>query len=239
MTVAICYSGSSIEDRLFMMRYFPIQLDIRGRRCLVVGGGGVGTRKAESLLACGGAVTVVSPAATEALQHLAARGELTLLLREYDSVDLQGVFLVIGATDDETLNRRVSADAERRGVLCNIADRPEKCNFILPAVVQRGDLVITVSTSGQSPALAKKLRRSLQAQFGDEYAVLLDLMGAIRRRLLAEAHAPEEHKPIFERLVHSDILTWIREGRRYEVDRLLAEVLGDGWRAEDLLAKTP
>ncbi len=220
------------------MKYFPIQLDIHGRRCLVVGGGGVGTRKAQSLLACGGAVTVVSPAATEELQRLAARGDLALRMREYDGADLEGVFLVIGATDDETLNRRVSADAERRGILCNIADRPEKCNFILPAVVRRGDLVLTVSTSGRSPALAKKLRRSLQTQFGEEYAVLLDLMGAIRRRLLAEAHAPEEHKPVFERLVHSDILTWIREDRRHEIDRLLAEVLGDGWRADDLLAKT-
>ena len=220
------------------MTYFPIQLDIRGRRCLVVGGGEVGTRKAQSLLACGGAVTVVSPAVTEELQRLAARGDLALRMREYDGADLEGAFLVIGATDDETLNRRVSADAERRGILCNIADRPEKCNFILPAVVRRGDLVLTVSTSGRSPALAKKLRRSLQAQFGEEYAVLLDLMGAIRRRLLAEAHAPEEHKPVFERLVHSDILTWIREGRRHEIDRLLAEVLGDGWRTDDLLAKT-
>ena len=220
------------------MTYFPIQLDIRGRRCLVVGGGEVGTRKAQSLLACGGAVTVVSPAVTEELQRLAARGDLALRMREYDGADLEGAFLVIGATDDETLNRRVSADAERRGILCNIADRPEKCNFILPAVVRRGDLVLTVSTSGRSPALAKKLRRSLQAQFGEEYAVLLDLMGAIRRRLLAEAHAPEEHKPVFERLVHSDILTWIREGRRHEIDRLLAEVLGDGWRMDDLLAKT-
>lgn len=220
------------------MTYFPIQLDIRGRRCLVVGGGGVGTRKAQSLLACGGAVTVVSPAVTEELQRLAARGDIALRMREYDGADLEGAFLVIGATDDETLNRRVSADAERRGILCNIADRPEKCNFILPAVVRRGDLVLTVSTSGRSPALAKKLRRSLQAQFGEEYAVLLDLMGAIRRRLLAEAHAPEEHKPVFERLVHSDILTWIREGRRHEIDRLLAEVLGDGWRMDDLLAKT-
>jgi len=105
-------------------------------------------------------------------------------------------------------------------------------------VVRRGDLVITVSTSGKSPALAKKLRKALQSQFGEEYAVLLDLMGAIRERLLAEAHAPEEHKPIFERIVHSDILTWIRERRLQDIDCLLAAVLGDGWHAEDLLTKT-
>jgi len=217
------------------MRYFPIQLDIRGRACLVVGGGGVGTRKAKSLIACGGKVTVVSPTVTSELQDLAAAGALRVLQREYVGDDLQGMFLVMGATDDERLNRRIRTDAEHLKILCNIADRPEQCDFILPAVVQRGDLIVTVSTSGRSPALAKKLRQDLQAQFGDEYTAFLDLMGAIRKRLLAEAHAPEEHKPIFERLVHSNILTWIREGRRNDIDRLLAEVLGDGWRADDLL----
>jgi precorrin-2 dehydrogenase/sirohydrochlorin ferrochelatase len=217
------------------MRYFPIQLDIRGRACLVVGGGGVGTRKAKSLIACGGKVTVVSPAVTGELQDLAAAGALRVLQRKYVGDDLQGMFLVMGATDDERLNRRIRTDAEHLKILCNIADRPEQCDFILPAVVQRGDLIVTVSTSGRSPALAKKLRQDLQSQFGDEYTAFLDLMGAIRKRLLAEAHAPEEHKPIFERLVHSNILTWIREGRRNDIDRLLAEVLGDGWRADDLL----
>jgi precorrin-2 dehydrogenase/sirohydrochlorin ferrochelatase len=183
-------------------------------------------------------VTVVSPQASDDLRGLAASGAITLRLRAYESADLQGVLLVIGATDDEILNRRVSTDAERQKILCNIADRPEQCNFILPAVVQRGDLVITVSTSGQSPALAKKLANDLQAQFGDEYARFLELMGAIRKQLLAAAHAPEAHKPIFERLVRSDILTWLREGRRNEIDRLLAEILGDGWNTENLLAKS-
>jgi precorrin-2 dehydrogenase/sirohydrochlorin ferrochelatase len=220
------------------MRYYPIQLDIRGRSCLVVGGGGVGTRKVKSLLACGAQVTVVSPAVTDGLRGLAARGDITLLEREYASGDLQGMFLVIGATDDDGLNRRVSADCERLRILCNISDRPEICNFILPAVVRRGDLVIAVSTSGKSPAVGNRLRQSLQSQFGEEYAVMLDLLGAIRERLLAEAHAPEEHKPIFERIVHSDILTWIRERRLQDIDHLLATVLGDGWRTEDLLSNT-
>jgi precorrin-2 dehydrogenase/sirohydrochlorin ferrochelatase len=233
----IPYPGSSIENRLLAMRYFPVQLDICNRCCLVVGGGGVGTRKVTSLLACGARVTVVSPAASEALRGLADRGQIALRLREYVSADLDGMFLVIGATDDETLNRRISADAERARLLCNIADRPEKCNFILPAIVQRGDLVLTVSTSGKSPALAKKLRQDLERQFGEEYAVLLKLMGAIRRRLLAEAHAPEAHKPIFETIVHSDILSWIREGRMAEINRLLAETLDSGWRAEQLIVE--
>lgn len=219
------------------MRYYPIQLDVKGRRCLVVGGGGVGTRKVDTLLSCGAQVTVVSPAVTDGLRRLFAEGLIRLWERAYAASDLEGVFLVIGATDDEDLNFRISSDAAALNILCNIADRPEKCNFILPAIVQRGDLVLTVSTSGKSPALAKKLRRELEHQFGDEYAVLLRLMGAIRKRLLAEAHAPEAHKPIFEKIVHSDILRWIRDGRMQEVNRLLAEIPGDGWRAENLLSE--
>lgn len=219
------------------MRYYPVQLDVHGRRCLVVGGGGVGTRKVDTLLSCGARVTVVSPEVTDGLRRLSACGTITLWERAYAASDLEGIFLVIGATDDEDLNRRISADAGQLNLLCNIADRPEKCNFILPAIVQRGDLVLTVSTSGQSPAMAKKLRRELERQFGEEYAVLLKLMGAIRKRLLAEAHAPEAHKPIFEKIVHSDILTWIRDGRMQEVNRLLAEILGEGWSADDLLSK--
>jgi precorrin-2 dehydrogenase / sirohydrochlorin ferrochelatase len=219
------------------MRYYPVQLDIRGRRCLVVGGGGVGTRKVETLLSCGARVTLVSLEVSDKLRRLSNRGDITLRERAYAASDLEGVFLVIGATDDEDLNRRISTDAAAFNVLCNIADRPEKCNFILPAIVQRGDLVLTVSTSGKSPALAKKLRTELERQFGEEYALLLKLMGAIRRRLLAEAHAPEAHKPIFEKIVHSDILSWIREGRMAEINRLLAEILDGGWRAEDLIAE--
>jgi precorrin-2 dehydrogenase/sirohydrochlorin ferrochelatase len=219
------------------MRYYPIQLDVKGRRCLVVGGGGVGTRKVDTLLSCGAQVTVVSREVTDGLRRLSAEGLIRLWERFYAASDLEGVFLVIGATDDEDLNFRISGDAAALNILCNIADRPEKCNFILPAIVQRGDLVLTVSTSGKSPALAKKLRRELEHQFGDEYAVLLRLMGAIRKRLLAEAHAPEAHKPIFEKIVHSDILRWIRDGRMQEANRLLAEILGDGWCAENLLSE--
>jgi precorrin-2 dehydrogenase len=217
------------------MRYYPVHLDIQGRKCLVVGGGAVGTRKVETLLACGAQVTVVSPAASEALCVQAAKGAITLRRRDYTSEDLAGMFLVIGATDDETLNRRISADAERRQILCNIADRPEVCNFILPSILQRGDLTITVSTSGKSPAFAKKLRRSLADQYGQEYAAFLDLMGAIRQRLLAQAHAPEAHKPLFEALIDSELPALIRANQHDAINALLEKVLGKGYRVEELL----
>ena len=217
------------------MRYYPVHLDIKGRRCLVVGGGPVGTRKVHTLLDCGARVTVVSPEATEALEALADEGAITLKPRSYRPGDLSGMFLVIVATDDETLNRRISREAENMNLLCNVADRPDICNFILPSIVQQGDLIITISTSGKSPALAKKLRRQLENQFGGEYAELLQIMGAVRRKLLKQSHEPEAHREIFEKLINSDLLEMIRKKKYAGVDSLLESILGKGYRMEELL----
>ncbi len=140
------------------MRYYPVSLDIKNRKCLVVGGGGVGARKVMTLVDCGAKVTVVSPDVRGNLLELADRGLIILEKRPYRKTDLTGMFLVIGTTDDEELNRQISIDAEKLNMLCNIADRPKVCNFILPSIVNRGDLTISISTSGKSPALAKKLR---------------------------------------------------------------------------------
>ncbi len=144
-------------------------------------------------------------------------------------------FLIIGATNQEELNRRISHDANAAGKLCNIVDRPELCNFILPAIVTRGDLVISVSTSGQSPAFAKHLRKQMETQFGAEYAVFLELMGAVRQKLLQAEHAPEAHKPLFEALVRQDLLAHIRENNTAMVDHLLQTILGTEFTIRALL----
>jgi len=217
------------------MQYYPIFVDIRGRNCLVVGGGDVGTRKVETLLECGASVTVVSIDATETLKRLAKDQCITLALRAYRSSDLDSKFLIIGATNDQGLNQQVSIDAEKRNLLCNIADRPAACNFILPAIVEQGDLVMAISTSGKSPAFAKKLRKDLEKQFGEAYAIFLNLMGAIRNRLLMENHAPEQHKPLFQKIIHSDIILWIENRQSQEIDRLLFDVLGSGYTVGELL----
>ncbi len=219
------------------MKYYPVHLDINNRNCLVVGGGGVGTRKVKTLLDCGARVTVVSLEASPHLQDLAASGDIILAQRSYKSDDLSGMFLVIGATDDETLNKQISSDADRLNTLCNIADRPEVCNFILPSIVHRDDLVITISTSGQSPAMAKKLRKTLEHQFGKEYGLLLRLMGAIRQKLLQQTHEPEAHKPLFEQLINSDLIGIIQKGENEKIDSLLLEVLGEGYKYEALMQK--
>ena len=217
------------------MKYYPIHLDIKDRNCLVVGGGAVGTRKVNTLLECGARVSVVGPDPTPQLCRLASEESITLKKRAYRSDDLGGMFLVIGATDDEALNRRISEDAEQSQILCNIADRPEVCNFILPSIIRRGDLVITISTSGKSPALAKHLRQELQTQFGREYADFLILMGAIRQKLLGQAHEPEAHKALFNQLIESDLLQFIRAGKTDEINSLLHKILGKGYKIETLL----
>jgi precorrin-2 dehydrogenase/sirohydrochlorin ferrochelatase len=217
------------------MRYYPVNLDIKDRDCLVVGGGGVGTRKVITLLDCGARVTVVSPDPTPQLKKLAAKGSVQLKERAYRSGDMDKMFLVIGATDDENLNRQISTDAAKARILCNIADRPEVCNFILPAIVRRGDLTITISTSGKSPALAKRLRLDLEKQFGEEYADFLRLMGAIRDKLLSQAHEPEAHKALFNQLIDRDLIGLIKANNTRDINALLLEVLGEGFRCEDLL----
>ena len=217
------------------MRYYPVHLDIQNRNCLVVGGGAVGTRKVVTLLDCGANVTVISPVVSQQLQDFAISGLIEVRERSYQSGDLDGMFLVIGATDDEGLNRQISRDADQLNTLCNIADRPEVCNFILPAIVQREDLVITISTSGKSPALAKKLRKTLEYQFGKEYGIFLKFMGTIRKRLLSQTHEPEAHKHLFEQLIAADLIVMIREENTDAINSLLLEVLGEGYNFKELM----
>ncbi|MBW1677961.1 MAG: bifunctional precorrin-2 dehydrogenase/sirohydrochlorin ferrochelatase [Deltaproteobacteria bacterium] len=217
------------------MRYYPVNLDVQNRGCLVVGGGSVGERKVKTLLECGARVTVVTTLATERLHALASEGHIDLKTRGYEPSDLKGKFLVIGATDSEEINEKISEDAARRGLLCNIADRPAACSFVLPAIVRQGDLVIAISTSNKSPAVARRIRQTLEKEFGPEYAVLLNLMGAIRQKLLAEAKSPEAHKRMFERLLDEGLLEMIRDNRIKDVDGLLKDVLGEAYGWNELM----
>jgi precorrin-2 dehydrogenase len=217
------------------MQYYPIYLDMRGRNALVVGGGAVGSRKAKTLLKAGARVTVVSPQVTAAIQSLAETGELNWHARPYRASDMATMFLVFSATDDPDLNQCIEADAIRHHVLCNFADAPDRGHFILPSIVARGDLLVSISTSGKSPAVARRLRQEMEAYFGEEYAPFLRLMGAIREQLLARAHAPEDHRKVFDRLIDGGLLALVKSGDREGIDTLLQSVLGDGFNADRLL----
>jgi precorrin-2 dehydrogenase/sirohydrochlorin ferrochelatase len=178
---------------------------------------------------------VVSPETTDTLKSMGNSGSITLINRPYRTSDLEGMFLIIGATDNKVLNRQIYQDAEKSGRLCNIADQPDLCNFILPSIVNRGDLIIAISTSGKSPAFAKKLRKDLEKTYGDEYVLFLKLMGALRKELLSRTHEPEAHKAVFEQLIEKGLLDRIRAEDKAGIDALLYKVLGKGFECDLLL----
>jgi precorrin-2 dehydrogenase/sirohydrochlorin ferrochelatase len=177
-----------------MAVYFPAFLDLRGRRCLVVGGGEIGERKARSLLDSGAEVTLVSPAVTPGLSALATAGLVRWRARGFRKVDVRGCRLVIAATGVAAVDTVVAVEANRRGALANVVDRPAECDFIFPSILRRGHLQIAVSTGGRSPALAREIRRSLERLFGPEYAALVERVGLRRRRALAVAATPAERR---------------------------------------------
>lgn len=220
------------------MPYFPVCLDLRDRPCLVIGGGRVATRKAASLLACEARVTVISPELSPDLAERAAAGTIHWLSRAYREGDLAGAFLVIAATDDSKTQSLVQAEADQRQVLLNVADVPDKCNFILPATVRRGDLTIAVSTGGKSPALASALREDLEGLFGREYQILVDILGRLRPLVLARGKSSRENKEQFKKLAHHDMLRWIQErnipAMQDHIRLILGEAIALDW-LEDAL----
>jgi precorrin-2 dehydrogenase/sirohydrochlorin ferrochelatase len=217
------------------MRYYPVNLDLHGRGCLVVGGGAVATRKVHTLLRCGARVTVVSPVITSELLDLVAKEAIVYHARSYDVEDVADNLLVFAATDDKALNLRIQRDAQKKSCLCNVIDNPRRCDFTLPAVVRRGDLTIAVSTAGKSPAFAKHLRLSLEAQFGKEYGPFLTLMGAIRSKLLEGGHDPVAHQSLFAALIEGDLLERIKNRDIEGIDCLLDKILGQGFTYKTLM----
>jgi len=180
-----------------MSRFYPILVDLQGKKALVVGGGKVAQRKIESLLEYGASVHVIARELTAELEQLRSRKRIELLGGEFSEAHLEGAFLVIAATDDALLNRRVSQEAQKRGLLVNAVDQPADCNFIVPSVLSRGDLLIAVSTSGKSPAFARKVRLELDQHFGKEYGFFLNLMGNLRKEILRLGLSQEENKKGF------------------------------------------
>jgi precorrin-2 dehydrogenase/sirohydrochlorin ferrochelatase len=211
-------------------------LRLSGRRCVVIGGGGVGLEKVEGLLACGGEVVLIAPDAVPGLERLAAEGSIAWERRSYAGpADLEGTFIVIAATDDTDVNIGVYEDAERRAMLVNVVDVPPLCNFILPAIVRTGALAIAISTQGASPALAKRMKREIFEQYGETYAELAIILNDARGWAKGTLPTYQDRKQFFEGIVNGDPdpIELIREGRRDEVLKLIeaakqrhAEALG-------------
>jgi precorrin-2 dehydrogenase/sirohydrochlorin ferrochelatase len=209
------------------VRYYPLCLDISGKRCVVVGGGAVAERKVERLLSCGARVEVVAKALTPILAAWKREGRIVHRDADYEESCLSGASLVIGATDDETVNGVIAKDARTRGIPVNIVDNPARCDFILPSVVERGDLMIAVSTGGKSPALARKLREELEETYGPEYAVLLEILGEHRGKVVSAAgRSSAENRESLAAVVRSNILDDIRQKEWAKVKETIRRLTG-------------
>jgi precorrin-2 dehydrogenase len=180
------------------MSLFPMFLKLEGRLCLVVGAGAVAEAKIESLLATDASVRVVAPKATPRVREWAREGRIEWRKREYTPADFAGAFLVIAGTNSTALHDDIYAEAKSRDVLCNCVDEPARCDFYFPAVVRRGDLQIAISTGGLSPALAQRLRKELEQQFGPEWEEWIAQLGRTRDELQSIPMPPEQRK----RLLH-------------------------------------
>ncbi len=200
-------------------------LKLKGRRCVVIGGGDMGLEKSEGLLACGGDVTVISPDAGPELEALAAEGSITWEQRDYAGPeDLEAVFIVIACTDSTETNIQIYEDAEKRAMLVNIVDVPPLCNFILPAVVRTGPLAIAISTAGASPALAKRMKREISALFGEEYAQLAIMLNETRGWAKGTLPTYQDRKAFFEEIVNGepDPIALLRDGDAAAVQDVIA-----------------
>jgi siroheme synthase-like protein len=214
---------SCVRDMLETPFYIAC-LKLKGRRCVVVGGGSIGLEKVEGLLACDADVALIAPVAHPELESLAAEGSIEWEKRDYAGpADLEGVFMVIASTDDTEVNIKVYDDAEKRAMLVNIVDVPPLCNFILPAIVRTGPLAIAISTAGASPALAKRMKREVSDLFGEEYARLAVILNDARGWAKGTLPTYQDRKDFFEGIVNGDPdpIELLGTGRETEVLALI------------------
>ncbi|MBI5816232.1 MAG: bifunctional precorrin-2 dehydrogenase/sirohydrochlorin ferrochelatase [Nitrospinae bacterium] len=208
-----------------MSRYYPVFLDLEGRTCLLVGGGSVAGRKAKSLLECGAKVRMVSPKVFGWTEEMVKSGNVEHIPGAFEPKYLEGAALVIAATDDAAVNRSVYEESKKRNIPVNVVDQPELCTFIVPSLVKRGDLLIATSTSGKSPAVAKRVRMALEKEFGEEWAVYLEMMGKARAALLEKVPDQAGREALFNKLADSDLLEKIKSGDIAGAEKLVEEII--------------
>jgi precorrin-2 dehydrogenase/sirohydrochlorin ferrochelatase len=204
--------------------YYPAFINIQNKKCVVVGGGEVALRRVKMLLRCGGRITVVSPAIHPELVSLAEDRTIALIKREYEPQDIQGATIVIAATDAKEMNRKVAMEARKPGTSVNVVDDPEQSDFIVPSFIQRGALTIAVSTSGKSPALARKMKTKLEMDVGEEYGLLVSLVDEVRTELKRQGRSftPETWQKALDLDLLADLL---RGGYREKAKAVLQERL--------------
>jgi siroheme synthase-like protein len=196
--------------------YYPIYLDIENRDVIIIGGGNVCARKAETMMKYGARVTVVSPEFTDEIEEWARDGKLNIRRKRYEESDVAGANIVIASTDDQGVNEQIAADCRRRRIPVNVVDVTPLCEFIVPAIIEKGSVQIAVSTGGKSPALARTLKEDLQRLVGPEYTEVNDLLGTLRDDAKRVLPTDIDRKKFFDGIIARGILEMLREGRRAE-----------------------
>ena len=207
-----------------MAKYYPILLNIQDKKCLVVGGGNVAWRKVCSLKDAGARVTVVSP---EFCPEMEKETGIERIQQKYEEGFLNGVLVVVASTDDEEVNKKVYYDAVKRCILVNVVDMPEFCSFIVPATISRGDLSISISTGGASPALARNIRENLEKQFGDEYGEFAKLLSETRRKILSEISDESIRRDILQRIAGLDMLEIVKQKGISEAEKKILWIISE------------
>lgn len=215
-----------MKDIIFpVSNYYPIGLNVRQKKCVVIGGGAVAERKVITLLRSGASITVISPRVTSVLQRLGREGEISILSRPYRRGDLCNAFLIIGATDNEKINRQIHEEAAENKVLANIVDNPSLSNFILPAIVERGDLTISILTGGKSPALSRHLRQEIEALFPAHFGDHLERIGELRQELGQRLGRASQRREAWRRLMARGLLQMLEEHRETDIRAVVEETI--------------
>lgn len=217
------------------MSYYPINIRIADRLCLVIGGGPVALRKVKGLLQAGARVRVISPEVAPELQDLEESGQIEWLRRGYAEGDLRGSYLAFAVTDDRAVQALIMKEAENTAVLLNSADDPKGSDFHVPAHFRRGKMLITISTGGGSPAFAKKIREQLEEEIVPEYGAVVDLLSLVREQVVSRTNDPAVHAELFRRLLHLGIVDLLLEAQWFELQMLLLRELPEDIDAVTLM----
>lgn len=210
-----------------MNKYYPMMLDIKNRRCGVIGGGQVAYRKIISLLECGAKVVVISKEIIQDIKILIDDKKVEYLNDNYNFKYISDLYLVFAATSEANVNKEVYKQCSEKNILINVVDEPEICNFIVPSKIQRGDLTIAVSTNGKSPMLAKKIREDLEKIYDDRYKIFLNIMGQIRKKAFVTLKDHKKRSEFYRTIVYSDLIDRLSQENRESIEREIMKILAE------------
>ncbi|MDF2503475.1 bifunctional precorrin-2 dehydrogenase/sirohydrochlorin ferrochelatase [Clostridium sp.] len=208
-----------------MNKYYPIMLEVKNRKCGVIGGGKVAYRKIISLLECGANVIVISNEIIEDIRILVNEEKIKYLNDNYNFNYISDLYLVYAATNDRIVNKEIYRRCSEKNILINVVDQPDICNFIVPSKVQRGDLTISVSTNGKSPMLSRKIRQDLEEIYDDRYEVFLDIMGEVRKKAFKVLKDNKKRSKFYKTIVYSDFINRLSVEKREFIEEEIMEIL--------------